>query len=67
MLILGLHNRRALGKIVEKFSELKTVTSLFRVRTKNRNHFSRTFQGLFKDQIEFSRTPYQGGNLTDGI
>ena len=22
---------------------------------------------LFKDQIEFSRTPYQGGNLTDGI
>ena len=39
----------------------------FRVRTKNRNHFSRTFQGLFKDQIEFSRTPYQGGNLTDGI
>ena len=30
-----------------------------RVRTKNRNHFSRTFQGLCKDQIEFSRTPYQ--------
>ena len=28
MLILGFHNRRALGKIVEKFSELKTVTSL---------------------------------------
>ena len=29
--------------------------------------FPGTFQGLFKDQIEFSRTPYQGGNLTDGI
>ena len=29
-----------------------------RVRTKNRNHFSRSFQGLFKDQIEFSRTTY---------
>ena len=28
MLILGLHNRRAFGKIVKKFSELKTVTSL---------------------------------------
>ena len=28
MLILGLHNRRALGKIVEKFSELKTVMSI---------------------------------------
>ena len=25
---LGFHNRIALGKIVEKFSELKTVTSL---------------------------------------
>ena len=28
MLIVGLHNRRALGKIVGKFSELKTVTSV---------------------------------------
>ena len=28
MLIFGLHNRRVLGKIVGKFSELKTVTSV---------------------------------------
>ena len=28
MLIFGLHNRTALGKIVGKFSELKIVTSV---------------------------------------
>ena len=44
-----------------------TVNVHDRVRTKNRNRFSRTFQGLFKDQIEFSRTTYHECNFTDSI
>ena len=30
-------------------------SEFIRVHTKNCNHFSRTFQGLFKDHIRFSR------------
>ena len=36
----------------------------YRVHTKNCNHFSRTFQGLFKDHIRFSRTTYKENNFT---
>ena len=38
-----------------------------RVHTKNSNHFSRTFQGFFKDHIRFSRTTYQEYNFTDCV
>ena len=34
------------------------VDCAIRVHTKNCNHFSRTFQGLFKDHVRFSRTTY---------
>ena len=49
-----------------KFQHLKRVFQ-YRVHTKNRNPFSRTFQGLFKDQIKFSRATYQECNFIDGI
>ena len=38
---------------------LYLVANLHRVHTKHFNQFSRTFQGLFKDQTEFLRTTYQ--------
>ena len=36
----------------------QTRATICRVHTENCNHFSRTFQGLFKDHIIFSRTTY---------
>ena len=41
-----------------KYNDPPHLTQLNRVHTKNCNHFSRTFQGLFKDHIRFSRTTY---------
>ena len=42
-----------------------TQLPLYRVHTKNCNHFLRTFKLLFKDHIRFSRTTYQEYNFTE--
>ena len=41
-----------------QWPSVKSVRNKGRVHTKNCNHFSRTFQALFKDHIRFSRTTY---------
>ena len=37
----------------KKFNEAGMIANCNRVRTKYSNHISKTFQGLFKDQVDF--------------
>ena len=43
----------------------QNIKTTARVHPKNYNYFSRTFPGLFKGHIRFSRTTYQEYHFTD--